>query len=402
VRPRHQSGTIVRKGRNWVLRYYEDRIVDGHVERVRASQVLAPCGNVYRNKTDVKDLAQRALAKLPSAGGSIDGALTLGDFIENKYFPHIEQRTQMQGELHLEPSTVKGYRDIWKFHGKGKSISTIRLRDFGTEHGQAFLMALDQSLNHKTHLRIKAFLSGVFRYAKQFGAIVGVNPMDDTKAGGSKKKFQGVAYTLDTIQDMLEKLPEPSRTVCAVAAFTGLSASELRGLRWSDYDGKNLTVSQKVWRTHVGQPKTEARSGAVPVIPVLKKILDRYREQFPPNGSDFIFRGEKMGFALNLDNVSRRDIAPIMGEKWAGWHSFRRGLGTRLFYLGTDAKTVQTILRHANVSTTLANYVIPDPVEAQAAMAKFNRVLKRVIVPKSSPQASGSGAKQSRHTHKQR
>ncbi len=41
-----------------------------------------------------------------------------------------------------------------------------------------------------------------------------------------------MAYTLEVIQDMLEKIPEPAKTVCATAAFTGLSASDLRSLRW--------------------------------------------------------------------------------------------------------------------------------------------------------------------------
>jgi integrase len=112
------------------------------------------------------------------------------------------------------------------------------------------------------------------------------------------------------------------------------------------------------------------------VIPALKKILDAYKVDFPPNESDFIFRGDKRGFALNLDNLSRRSIAPLLKGVWSGWHSFRRGLGTRLFYLGTDSKTVQMILRHANVSTTMAHYVIPDPQEAATAMGKFDRVLK--------------------------
>ena len=325
--------------------------------------------------------------------GSLDGALSLREFVENRYFPHIEKRTQMSGELHLEPSTVKGYKDIWKFHGKSKPIADKHLREIRTAQTQQFLMSLDQSLAHRTHLRIKAFLSGVFSYAKQSGALTGVNPMDDTKVGGEKKKFQGAAYSLDTIKDMLERLPEPARAVCATAAFTGLSASELRGLRWQDYDGETLT-SQKVWRTHVGQPKTDARSGAVPVIPVLKKILDSYREKFPAKG-EFIFRGDKRGFALNLDNLSRRVISPAIPD-WSGWHGFRRGLGTRLFYMGTDAKTVQSILRHANVSTTMAHYVLPDPEEAKAAMQKFNRVLD----PKWSPVKSGTSGKKSKKPHK--
>jgi integrase len=144
----------------------------------------------------------------------------------------------------------------------------------------------------------------------------------------------------------------------------------------------------------VGQPKTDARDGAVPVIPPLRKLLDAYKKKFPPNGSGFIFYGDKRGFALHLDNLSRRIIVPIMSKKWAGWHTFRRGLGTRLFYLGTDAKTVQSILRHVNVSTTMAHYIIPDPAEARVAMEKFNRVLSKGFGPQIVPKHdSAKGAK---------
>jgi integrase len=223
---------------------------------------------------------------------------------------------------------------------------------------------------------MRGFLSGVFNRAKQINAVNGVNPVEDTKVGGTKRKFKGHAYSLAEIGTMLKKLPEPAHTVCAVAAFTGLSASELRGLRWKDYDGKSIGVTQKVWGKHVGQPKTEARSGNVPVVPALQKILKIYRSSFPPNISDFIFRGEKQGFALNLDNLSRRTIAPVLNGGWHGWHSFRRGLGTRLFYAGVDAKTVQTVLRHANVAITMENYVIPDAAEVKAAMKDFGKTVQ--------------------------
>jgi integrase len=96
------------------------------------------------------------------------------------------------------------------------------------------------------------------------------------------------------------------------------------------------------------------------------------------NDDDFIFRGEKRGFALDLHNLSQRVIKPLIGDVWAGWHAFRRGLGTRLYYLGTEAKTVQAILRHANVSTTMAHYVIVDPAEQKAAMGKLDGVLDSI------------------------
>ena len=80
---------------------------------------------------------------------------------------------------------------------------------------------------------------------------------------------------------MLDKLPEPARTICATAAFTGLTRSELRGLKWEDFDGENINVTRKVWNQHVGEPKTEARGAKVFVIPVLRKILAKYKAAFP-------------------------------------------------------------------------------------------------------------------------
>jgi hypothetical protein len=100
MRPRHQGGTIVRKGSNWILRYYEGRVIGGEIKRVRTSRVLAPFGDAYRNKTDVKALAQKVMTEAaPAIGGrNIDGSLTLGEFVETRYFPNIERRVQMAGE----------------------------------------------------------------------------------------------------------------------------------------------------------------------------------------------------------------------------------------------------------------------------------------------------------------
>jgi integrase len=381
MRPRHQQGSIVKVNGQWLVRFYEDRVEDGNAKRVRAARPLAPVNNTYRVKAHVRSLADEVMRQVNcNVATQLDGTLTLAEFVDQRYFPHLEQRLKMTGELHLEPSTLQGYRDIWNLHGKNSNIASVRVRDFSTVHAQSFLMALNPTLTHKTHLRIKALLSGIFNRARQVGAITRTNPLDGTKVGGTRLKFQGHAYSTAEIALMLEKLPEPARTVVAVAAFTGLSMSELRGIRWCDYDGESIQVRQKVWRSHVGDPKTEARSGAVPVIPRLRKILDAYRLGFPPaKQDDFIFRGERTGFALGLNNLARRVIIPLIGDVWVGWHGFRRGLGTRLYYdMDTDAKTVQAILRHANISTTMAHYIIEDQTEKVAAMRKLDGVLDSI------------------------
>jgi hypothetical protein len=53
----------------------------------------------------------------------------------------------------------------------------------------------------------------------------------------------------------------------------------------------------------------------VPVIPRLRKVLDAYGAEFPAkNRDDFIFRGERRGFALDLHNLSQRVIKPLIGD----------------------------------------------------------------------------------------
>ena len=97
---------------------------------------------------------------------------------------------------------------------------------------------------------------------------------------------------------------------------------------------------------------------------MLQKWLETHRNGFPQEG--FIFAGPKMGRPLNLANLARRTIVRELkkgrGEgktevEWHGWHAFRRGLATNLNRLGVPAKTIQGILRHANIRTTMDIYV---------------------------------------------
>src|SRR6266849_1571650 len=110
------------------------------------------------------------------------------------------------------------------------------------------------------------------------------------------------AFAGSIIQSM-DKLPEPARTICALSAFTGLSRSELWGLQWKDYDDEKIQVRRKIVNGVVGAPKTEAREQPLDVTPMLRKLLAKYKEEFPPVGEGWVFRGEKGG-PLNLDNVS--------------------------------------------------------------------------------------------------
>ncbi len=140
----------------------------------------------------------------------------------------------------LRPSTYKNYKtDEWERHFKNR-VGNLRLRDFRAAHGQRLISAIAKDhpeLGHKTLLRLKSFLSGVFKHARTEGYLEGENPMRDVTLPRNvrRAKFKGDTYTVKEITDLLANVywPDyPGRSafaVVATAAFTGLRLAELRG-----------------------------------------------------------------------------------------------------------------------------------------------------------------------------
>jgi integrase len=177
-------------------------------------------------------------------------SLTIAEFVEKRYFPDREKK--------LRPSTLHGYREMFKNHIE-TNVGTIRMRDFHTRDAQHLFDALAEKtpgLPHQTLMHVKAFLSADFTYARREDVLRGTNSMQVVKAEVRRYKPARSACTLEDIHAMLGKLKEPARTIVALAAFSGLRKSEIRGLRWEDYTGDEIRVLRSVWRTH-GWP-TEA------------------------------------------------------------------------------------------------------------------------------------------------
>jgi integrase len=59
-----------------------------------------------------------------------------------------------------------------------------------------------------------------------------------------------------------------------------------------------------------------------------------------------------------------------------GGPAFCRGLGPRLNEAGVDDKEIQSILRHADISTTQAYYILPNHERAEAGMKKLDKTLR--------------------------
>jgi integrase len=254
-------------------------------------------------------------------------------------------------------------------------------------HGQRLLREIQ--VGRPTLIHIKAFLSAVFKHAKQEGVLDGLNPMVDVSVPGRPVKFRGAAYSVSDIFGMLEAIEkedlpdnqirkhQTAADVIGLFSMTGLRQSEGRGLRWSDWDEEKqvLNISRSVWHTVVGPTKNIASENAIPVIPMVQGILARRRDRIQPKPEDYIFAGERRGTPLNLNNLVNDVIKPALEEsgkvKWQGFHGFRRGLASNLLGMGANPKLIQAILRHSDITTTLELYAMVPNNETREAMEKL-------------------------------
>lgn len=408
-RAREQSGYIYKRGGWWVLRYRENVLEGGELKRRQLAkqieQVRPDHMRLKRPPPEIANKAKALLQPLNSHAYTPEATQTLTQFVDCVYFPNLE--TQKRA------STVKGYKARWASQLKPRCASS-RLRDFRTSDAQRLLADIareNPELCRSTLHHLRSLLSAIFKHAIQQGYLNGPNPIREVGIPTAPPGDETYAYSLEEVTRILMYLPQPAYTIAALAAFTGLRRSELAGQLWENYDGNELQVTRSVWEGHVNEPKTRRSKAPVPVIPALGRILDAYREQCGSPASGPMFKSEA-GTPLNLNNVLNRMIQPALNvcevcrkrrtdhaganheykrdasrPEWHGWHAFRRGLATNLYRLGVNDKTIQAILRHSNVTTTMDIYVKTVSADSTAAMKLLETALCANCAPTPTPGA---------------
>jgi integrase len=172
------------------------------------------------------------------------------------------------------------------------------------------------------------------------------------------------------------------RPLLLTAIFTGLRASELRGLRWQDIDldKRELHVRQRADRySAIGNPKSEAGERTVPLTPMVLNTLREWRLKCPkgrlglafPTGkgnveshSNIVKRGLEptlIAAGVTVDGKDK-DGKPIKLAKYTGLHAFRHFYASWCINRRVDGglelpgKVVQERLGHSSITMTMDVY----------------------------------------------
>jgi integrase len=164
------------------------------------------------------------------------------------------------------------------------------------------------------------------------------------------------------------------RPFLLTAIFTGLRASELRGLPWRDIDLKHgkLHVRQRADRyNQIGPVKSEAGERTLPLPPLLVNALREWKLACPKGELDLVFPNEDGGIQ-DYSNIIKRGLRPIWiaarivtktgKAKYPGLHALRHFYASWCINRKTDGglelplKLVQTRMGHATIQMTADRY----------------------------------------------
>jgi integrase len=364
ARRRFQAPEPERRGKYWVLRYWQDVFENGRRTRQRKRIKLAPA---TMGEREVKKIAAEHLRPMNQGLVTIGSATNFTEFVDSVYIPVSLPK--------LASSTQERYQGVIDNHLKPQ-FGTLCLRDILPLTVDRYLTGLGKSkLSHESLDKIRDVLSSILQAAIRYELLV-KNPVEGIrlpkpKGGARSKPF----INPQQFSALLALMAEPYATMTYVSVYTGLRASEMIGLKWGDIGADSIRVDERYCRGDWGVPKSDASNATVPVnnsvierIQRLKTLTievkagratRRYKavKSFGPD--DLVFQSVKDGKPMRDNNVLVRHIKPAartLGLAFVNWQVLRRSFATWLKMAGADVKDAQALMRHSRASTTLDIY----------------------------------------------
>ncbi len=140
-----------------------------------------------------------------------------------------------------------------------------------------------------------------------------------------------------------------------IAFYTGMRKGEILALQYGDIDYNKMVihVTKSVYHVNnkplIKTPKTKA--GERDII-----LLEQLAEIIPKGDKDqFIFEYKGDAYTHKHYTTSWNNYCKSLGYEFTA-HQLRHAYTTRLYELDIDVKTAQTLLGHADISTTLGIY----------------------------------------------
>lgn len=151
------------------------------------------------------------------------------------------------------------------------------------------------------------------------------------------------------IRELLATAQGRWRPLLVAAVFTGMRASELRGLTWKHVDlGRRVIhVRQRADTSgRMGSLKSRGSRRDIPMSPLLVNTLREWKLECPPSELGLVFPGRGGGIACHTT------LCAALGRM----HRFRHFFASWLIEQGFGPKRVQALMGHGSIQMTFDVY----------------------------------------------
>ena len=294
-----------------------------------------------------------------------------------------------------ERSTIAQYRNHVDMH-INPLVGNVKLAKLTAPGMEELRDRLLERLSRATAKKVLSSIKALLKDAQRRGHVSqnvaqGVQIRMDKR---HKRKIEvGVDLpTKDEVRDILATVDGRWRPLLVTAIFTGLRASELRGLPWGavDFKKKEISIRQRADRyNQIGSPKSHAGERTVPMSPMVVNALKEWKLACPKGDLDLVFPNG-VGNIEELGNIHRRgfgavqeqcgmvvdtgrkdqDGEPIMRPKY-GLHALRHFCASWMIEQGFPPKRLQAILGHSSILMTFDTYghLFPNEEDDHAKLA---------------------------------
>lgn len=170
-----------------------------------------------------------------------------------------------------------------------------------------------------------------------------------------KKDLRAILKAAEASSDQM------GRMILELAIFSGMRASELRGLAWNGLDLKRgrVTVSQRAdAKGIIGEPKTDAGHRVIALPKRTVKALKEWKLACPAHPLNLVFPSPK-GKPLSHRVMTLNYVGPILKAaevEHYGMHAFRHAAASLWIEQGVNAKRIQTLMGHSSITVTYDVY----------------------------------------------
>ncbi|MEA4827195.1 MAG: site-specific integrase [Clostridium sp.] len=316
----------------------------------------------FKTKKEAEIVLNDALVKLNNNTFVIPEKLLLKDFLMTWLDTYA---------INLSPTTYVGYKQIICNH-LIPELGNIELQKLHPIKIQQYYNSKSKNLKGKTLLQHHRVLRKALNYAWKM-QLLSKNPADLVDAP-KVKKFEATVLEPKDVKRLLNAVKNTRFEVPTNLALSlGLRLGEILGLRWSDVDFQNETITIEQTLVRAGttlifkDPKTEGSkrviSSPIELLNLLKDHKIKQMELQIRSGGEYINKHNLVCTKDNGDTLNTSSFSHAFGDfikkldiPHVRFHDLRHTNATLMLLSGTPAKVASSRLGHSTINITLDLY----------------------------------------------